>query len=63
MKKTFKEKVIELIANQAHYEEGQYHETGQTYHICRMEMCEELGEAIEALKECEECKKCKISDI
>lgn len=49
--KTFKEKVVELIANQAHYEEERYLETGQTYHICRMEMCEELSEAIEALKE------------
>ena len=54
MKKTFKEKALELIANQGYYEEGQYHETGQTYHIYRMDMCEELGRAIEALKEDED---------
>ena len=54
MKRTFKEKVLDIIYNQAFWEEGQFHETGQTYHIYRMDMCEELGRAIEALKEDED---------
>lgn len=51
MKRTFKEKVLDIIYNQAFWEEGQFHETGQICHIHRMDMCEELGKAIEALKE------------
>lgn len=54
MKRTFKEKVIDLIANQAFVEEGKFHDTGYIKYIHRMDMCDELGEAIEALIETEE---------
>ena len=46
MKRTFKEKVIDLIANQGFVEEGKFHDTGDIKYIHRMEMCEEIGEAI-----------------
>lgn len=51
MKRTFKEKVLDIIYGTSFVEEGKFHDTGDAKHIYRMEMCEELGEAIEALKE------------
>lgn len=53
MKRTFEDKVLSIIYNQAFVEEGEFHGTGDMKHIHRMNMCEELGEAIEALIETE----------
>ena len=54
MKRTFKAKVLDIIYNQAFIEEGKFHDTGNVMYIHRMEMCDELGEAIEALIETED---------
>jgi len=54
MKRTFKDKVIDIIYNQSFVEEGKFHDTGDVKHLHRMEMCETLGEAIEALDNTED---------
>lgn len=54
MKRTFKEKVMDIIYNQAFVEEGKFHDTGDIKYIHRMDMCEEIGEAIEAIQEDED---------
>ena len=54
IKRTFKDKALDIIRTQMFYEEGKFHNTGDIRHIHRMEMCDELGEAIEALIEPEE---------
>lgn len=54
MKRTFKAKVLDIIYNRAFVEEGKFHDTGDIMYIHRMEMCDELGEAIEALIETED---------
>lgn len=53
MRRTFKEKVLDIIYNQAFVEEGKFHDTGDIRHIHGMDMCDKLGRAIEALEETE----------
>ena len=52
MKRTFKDKALDIICNQGFVEEGKFHDTGDVKYLHRMEMCETLGEAIEALEDC-----------
>lgn len=54
IKRTFRDKVLDIIYNQGFVEEGKFHDTGDVRYLHRMEMCEEIGEAIEALKEDED---------
>ena len=54
VKRTFKDKVLDIIYNQGFAEEGRFHDTGNVMYLHRMEMCDELGKAIEALIEPEE---------
>lgn len=54
MKRTFKEKVLDIIYNQGFVEEGKFHDTGDVKYLHRMEMCETLGEAIEAIEAIQE---------
>lgn len=55
MKRTFKDKVLDIICNQGFVEEGKFHDTGDVKYLHRMEMCETLREAIEALEDAEDC--------
>ena len=51
IKRTFKDKVLDLIFNTAFCEEGKWRDGEGMQHFHRMEMCGELIEKIEKMEE------------